>query len=244
MKRYTVLLIIPVMITLSCASKPESPPSITMPLVEEVISEEKIAPVVVVTAPVPIAPAAPVIPTDPAVLADPVVPVAPVIPAAPIVPATPVIPTDPAVPTDPVVPTDLAEEPQFESANISQEEFDTTKADIQRLIETLNKVIQARDFNAWLSYLTDDYIAAINSKNYLARLSEISPLLKSQKIVLKTPEDYFTYVVVPSRINARVDDIEFDRYSHVKAFALRGKTRLRLFELEKFDNRWKIAFPD
>jgi hypothetical protein len=190
------------MITLSCASKPESPPSITVPLVEEVISEEKIAPPVVVTAPVPI------------------------------------------VPEDPVIPTDPAEESQFEPTNISQEEFDATKADIQRLIETLNKVIQAKDFNAWLSYLTDDYIAAINSKNYLAQLSEISPLLKSQKIILKTPEDYFTYVVVPSRINARVDDIEFDRYSHVKAFAQRGKTRLRLFELERFENRWKIAFPD
>jgi hypothetical protein len=66
--------------------------------------------------------------------------------------------------------------------------------------------------------------------------------LKNQKIVLKSLEDYFLYVVVPSRANDRVDDIEFIGQNRVKAYTITSKgQRLRLYELEKTAGNWNIV---
>jgi len=65
-------------------------------------------------------------------------------------------------------------------------------------------------------------MAAISSPAFLARVSE-SARLKNQKIVLRDLKDYFMYVVVPSRANDRVDDIEFIGQNRVKAFTVTEK---------------------
>jgi len=69
--------------------------------------------------------------------------------------------------------------------------------------------------------------------------------MKSRRIVLRVPEDYFQYVVVPSRADLRVDDIEFIGSNRVKAFTLTTnkageEVRLRLYDLEKVGNSWTI----
>jgi hypothetical protein len=119
--------------------------------------------------------------------------------------------------------------------------------EMRQLIAEINRVIRAKDYAGWVSYLADDFIAAINSPSYLAQLSESSRQLKGQNIVLKTPQDYFTHVVVASRENVRVDasldDIEFLSHNRVKAFTVNTrKQRLRLFEFVKAGDTWKIAF--
>jgi hypothetical protein len=147
----------------------------------------------------------------------------------------------------PVPATAAEEEVVFDPGSITKEEFNTTIVDMERLITEINQVIQAKDYSRWLSYLADDFIAAINSPVYLAQLSESSRQLKGQNIVLKTPQDYFTYVVIASRenikVDAKVDDIEFLNHNRVKAFTINAqKQRLRLFEFVRVDDNWKIAF--
>jgi hypothetical protein len=142
----------------------------------------------------------------------------------------------------------VEEETNFDLTSITQEEFNSTKEEMQALIEEINQVIRAKDYNKWISYLAEDFIGIINSQNYLTELSQTSGGLKSRNIVLKTPEDYFTYVVVPSRENVRVDphldDIEFLSHNRVKAFTINArKQRLRLFEFVRIGNNWKIAWP-
>jgi hypothetical protein len=140
----------------------------------------------------------------------------------------------------PVLAEDAGEEEAFDPGSITQEVFDSTKNDVQRLIKDLNSLIRNRDYEAWVSHLGDDYFAAISSPEYLSRISE-SARLKTQKIVLQSPNDYFIHVVVPSRANDRVDDIEFVSQRRVKAFTITEKgQRLRLYDLEKSGERWKI----
>jgi hypothetical protein len=140
-----------------------------------------------------------------------------------------------------MIPEDDAEEDvNFDPGSISQEVFESTKSDVQHLIENLNSIIRNRDYAAWISYLGNDYLAAISSPDYLSRISE-SARLKTQKIVLQTPNDYFIHVVVPSRANDRVDDIEFVSQRRVKAFTITEKgQRLRLYDLERSGDGWKI----
>lgn len=132
----------------------------------------------------------------------------------------------------------------FDPSTISREVFETTKADLQDLIGSLNAIVRAKDYDAWTAYLAPSYRDALSDPETLARTSE-SSVLKKQGIVLKSLRDFFFHVVVPSlpsHANARVDDIEFIGPNVVKAFNVTSKgVRIRLYVLEKKDGGWKIV---
>jgi len=132
----------------------------------------------------------------------------------------------------------------FDVSGISEEYYRTTKEDVQHIIEGLNESIRKKDYEAWKAALSNEYFAGISSPENLVLMSE-QPAMKTRKIVLKTAEDYFINVVVPSRANSRVDDIEFVNRERVKAFTINinkagEEQKLRLYDLEKINNTWKI----
>jgi hypothetical protein len=142
-----------------------------------------------------------------------------------------------------------ADQAAFDPGSITVEEFDSAKSEIQILIEEIHRVIQAKDYTKWLTYLSDDFIATINTPAYLAEISKTSRQLTIQKIVLKTPRDYFTHVVVAARksinVDTHLDDIEFLSHNRVKAFAVVRNQRLRLFEFVRSrGGAWKVALPE
>jgi hypothetical protein len=148
----------------------------------------------------------------------------------------------PAVNEEPVPgePVSQAVVEEFDPGSISQEVFDSTKVDVQQFIADLNQIIRSRNYDAWVFHLGSDYFAEKSSSEYLAQTSE-QPRLKTQKIVLASPQDYFIHVVVPSRANDRVDDIEFISPTRVKAYTVTPNgQRLRLYDLENSENTWKI----
>jgi hypothetical protein len=128
----------------------------------------------------------------------------------------------------------------FDPASITQEEFNTTKSEVQQLIQRLNGIIKAKNYTVWVSYLDSGYFRLISSREYLDRINRTDRMRKAN-IVLYNARDYFNNVVVPSRANDRVDDIEFVSPNRVKAYTVsqRGE-RLRLYDLEKADENWKI----
>jgi hypothetical protein len=68
-----------------------------------------------------------------------------------------------------------------------------------------------------------------------------SPGLKTRNIKLTTPQEYFLNVVVPSRANVRIDDIEFVSTSQVKAYRVNTDgTRIIFYNLENTKGAWKI----
>lgn len=142
---------------------------------------------------------------------------------------------------EPIIAALPLEEKDFDPSSISQEVFEDTLGEVRQFIEELNRIINARNYDSWLGYLGDNYRQTINSPDFLQEISEM-PTLKRQGIVLKSAQDYFSQVVVPSRANARVDDIEFVSQYRVKAFTIgRNGTRLRLYDLEKIQEIWKIV---
>ena len=146
------------------------------------------------------------------------------------------------------------EEKVFDPGTITKEKHDSTKADVQALILDLNRIIRARNYNAWRTYLSDSYFEEISSRFFLDERTEdlyrrdqiVAQNLgrdpkRVQKKVLRTPKDYFDNVVVPSRSNDRMDEIDFVSENRVKAYTLdsRGQ-RLILYDLEIIENKWKI----
>ncbi len=143
------------------------------------------------------------------------------------------------VQTEPAI--EVKDETYFDPTSISKEVFDATKGEVQALIEELNQLIRDKNYTAWVQYLSPGYRESLSNPEFLKTVSE-SSRLKNQKIVLKSLEDYFLYVVVPSRANDRVDDIEFIGQNRVKAYTITRKgQRLRLYELEKTNGNWNIV---
>lgn len=148
---------------------------------------------------------------------------------------------EPEEPPAPIPDEQIDEEEAFDPSTIPVEVFNSTKIEVQQLIEKLNLIIRSRDYEGWVSFLLKEYREKLSSEEYLKTISA-SPVLVKQRITLRTLEDYFIHVVVPSRANDRVDDIEFIGQNKVKAFTLSAKgVRLRLYELEKNGEGWKIA---
>jgi hypothetical protein len=151
----------------------------------------------------------------------------------------PVLINEPAEVIEPVV-----IEENFDPASVSQTTYNSTKEEVRFFIEDLNQIIKNKDYNAWKTVLSSEYFKEISSEENLKKMSE-QPAMKTRKIVLKTPEDYFENVVVPSRDNFHVDDIEFIGRYKVKAFTVTtnksgDEQRIRLYDLEKINNSWTI----
>ena len=186
---------------------------------------------------------APVEPTPPVQAAQPAEP-APPPPEAPpkIVQITPEPEPEPAP------------EPEFDPAMVTEEKYETTKADVQALIAELNRIIRAKNYNAWRGHLADSYFVEISSAAFLEEKTEElykrdlivasnlgrDPKRVSKK-VLRTAKDYFDNVVVPSRSNDRMDDMDFTTENRVKAYTVDNRgNRLVLYDLEYMDNKWMI----
>ncbi|MDR2595989.1 MAG: hypothetical protein LBC76_01590 [Treponema sp.] len=137
-------------------------------------------------------------------------------------------------------------EDTFNSKIVSQAQHDSTLDEVKRFIGNLNDIISKKNYNAWKATLSQNYFKEISSPQFLKQISD-SPAMKTRNIVLRTPEDYFGNVVVPSRADSRVDDIEFIDINRVKAFAILKNNRtgeeqrLVLYDLEKVGNSWLIV---
>jgi len=144
------------------------------------------------------------------------------------------------------------DEPSSDSIAVTQEVYDFTLAEVKHFVDGLNSLISRKNYDGWKNALSDELFAHISSPDFLARTSE-SNLLRSRKIVLKTPNDYFLQVVVPARSNSKVDEIEFTAADRVKVYYIEERVRkgenntstteirrLRLYELIKDGDTWKI----
>lgn len=127
-----------------------------------------------------------------------------------------------------------------ESFTVSEKVFTETFEDVRRLIDDLNTIIREENYDRWLKYLADGYVEHFSSKAVLSENSN-QPLLKKYNITLSSLQDYFRWVVVPSRSNARLDDLVFIDNEHIKAIMIFNNQRTILYLLEKDGKGWKIG---
>jgi len=126
------------------------------------------------------------------------------------------------------------------NVKITQEEYKKTFQEVERVIEELNSIIKAGDYNRWEQYLTPKFIASVMDPENLKKINE-QPLLKRNRIEIKTLHDYFMYVVVPSRASVRLDDLIFTDQNKVKAFMFVRQDPVLIYQLEKIGETWKIS---
>ena len=118
--------------------------------------------------------------------------------------------------------------------------YKATFNEVQAVIEAISSTIAAEDYDGWLKYLTSQYVESRSSTVFLANASN-APVLKKNGIVLRTLRDYFENVVVRSRLQATLDEIQFVDETHVKAIALVQGTPVILYYLVHEGGRWKVG---
>jgi hypothetical protein len=122
----------------------------------------------------------------------------------------------------------------------SEELYLRTFQEVQDVVAAITKIIAAGDYDGWRGYLTEEYIQSRSSAGFLADASNAA-VLRKNGIVLKSLRDYFDNVVVRSRLQATLDDIQFLDETHVKAIALVQGTPVILYYLVHENGRWKIG---
>jgi hypothetical protein len=124
---------------------------------------------------------------------------------------------------------------------VSAEKKQTTLAAIRVLVDKLNGIIAKKAFVEWKSYLDQDYVRTYSDPGRLKDYSANSPFLKQYNIKLKTLEDFFRFVVVPSRADTVVDDISFVDENRVNVWTVVDNEKVLLYLLKLYDKEWKIS---
>ncbi|MBN1409999.1 MAG: hypothetical protein JW969_04090 [Spirochaetales bacterium] len=139
--------------------------------------------------------------------------------------------------TSPPANTDNSEKAEYVP---SEKEYNEAFKDIETTINRLNEVILKKDYNSWITFLTDEFKDYYGDSANLKKISE-SPTLKAKSIVLRNLKDYFIHVIVPSRIKTKLESIAFVDNNHVKAYGKIYNENAILYYLEKNKDKWKIA---
>ena len=126
------------------------------------------------------------------------------------------------------------------SSKLNEKEIKKAEIDISILIEELNAIIASKNFEAWKKHLSVDYINYYSNPDILKEKSQ-SPLLTKYKIVLRSLEDYFNYVVVGSRKNIKLDEIKALDRDRIKAYMFINNKAVIIYELIRIDDNWKIG---
>ncbi len=147
---------------------------------------------------------------------------------------------EPVIQPEPAPLPEPEPEPEIEEFVVTEELYVETFEDIKTFVVNLNKVIASKDYNLWLTYLTEDYISYYSNpellQNYSDRLKQ-----RGHNIRIDNLEDYFLNLVVISRSNAVVDEIKFTDSEHITAYTIQKETASVLYYLEKIENEWKIG---
>ena len=103
-----------------------------------------------------------------------------------------------------------------EGIEVSEDLYKKTFDEINDLIKEVTQLIRRKNFNGWKKFLSKSYVEMAGSADYLKEISQL-PSLKDV-VELKNLRDYFLWVVVPSRVNAILDEIVFKDEQHVTAY--------------------------
>ena len=124
---------------------------------------------------------------------------------------------------------------------VSKEEFTDDKAEILRIINELQDVMDDGDVNAWLKYIAPDSIKYYSSP---ANIRKAQKKLPNKTIVLNGIGDYFKYVFIPSRKRSEVKEIRYISKNEIKAVDVKEDGGIVVYyQFVKKNNKWLVHIP-
>ena len=128
---------------------------------------------------------------------------------------------------------------KFKLEEINSDELDSK---ICGLFETIEEKILAGDFLGWYNSLSSNYRNFIENPDELLKMSKKSGYLKRKKIILRTAEDYFTYIVIPSREGIALKYVNFQQIDekNIKVNCMLDGNANFVYDFVYENNSWKL----
>ena len=100
--------------------------------------------------------------------------------------------------------------------------------------------MKSRDYKSWLKFIEPN---SINYWSQRKNLSSASKQLPVKGIQLKSLEDYFNYVFIPSRMGRQIDEIRYISSSSIKAVQVREDDTVIFYNFKKINDEWFVELP-
>ncbi len=127
-------------------------------------------------------------------------------------------------------------------SDISKNDFNIDKAKILNEINELSKIMSTKDFEEWKKHIDPVSITYYSNPQ---KLQIAQNKLPNKKIKIKTLNDYFIYVFIPSRQRSQVDEIRYISKDNIKAVQVKeDKSIVVYYYFTKVDGNWLIHLPE
>lgn len=123
---------------------------------------------------------------------------------------------------------------------ISKNTFEEDQKEILQTIENLSEIMEKQDFDAWCTYISPE---SLNYWRNPSNLRKAASRLRSKGLSLKTTEDYFKFVFIPSRKGRIVNKIRYISSESVKAVQVNDENTTVYYNFIKLDKKWLIDLP-
>lgn len=134
------------------------------------------------------------------------------------------------------------------SLTVSQDTFEADKAEILRNIEELKTIMRDFDYKSWLFHV-DEESRIYWSKN--SNLKKAQSKLPIKGLQLRTLQDYFKYVFVPSRAGRDVTTLRYESENYVKAVQVTdsetddsAEKYTVYYYFNKINGHWQLHLPE
>ncbi len=126
------------------------------------------------------------------------------------------------------------------NVNVSKDTFENDKKLVLSTIDELAIVMKDRNYRAWLSYIDDESIDYWSRPVNLRKAQKKLPIKGLQ---LRSLEDYFKFVFIPSRKESAVDEIRYVSQTYVKAIAVKDEQEVVYYYFNKIGDKWMVHLP-
>ena len=123
---------------------------------------------------------------------------------------------------------------------VSMDTYEKDKKEILAKISELNVIMKNKDYKSWTGYIEPN---SINYWSQKKNLSSASKQLPVKGIQLKTLEDYFNYVFIPSRVGRKIDEIRYISSTSIKAVQVRNDDVIIFYNFKKVKGEWFVELP-
>ena len=157
--------------------------------------------------------------------------------------------TPPPAPEQPAVQVQETPEPSGEDLEynrsigdiaITKDAFTEDKNAIQQIIKELDVVMKQFDYKSWLKYIDPDSVEYWQKP---VNLKKAQGKLPKKGLQLRTLEDYFKFVFVPSRAGREVPEIRYVTPEYVKAVQFQSEQDIIYYHFNKKDGKWMLHLP-
>ncbi|MBE6349159.1 MAG: hypothetical protein E7062_00190 [Spirochaetaceae bacterium] len=127
---------------------------------------------------------------------------------------------------------------QDSKETITEDTFEKDKKEILTIIDELSIIMKQGDVQKWLLYITPSSKAYWSNPTHLNAISSKLPI---KGLRLRSIEDYFKFVFVPSRTNRSINEIRYTSSKFIKAVQATENQDIVYYYFEKINNQWLIS---